>query len=66
MRVAERPRQHRLPQRLRAFEVGAHLGLDLADDGQTAVDFGDDAVLFREGWEGDANMANAFLADISH
>ncbi len=54
MRVAERPRQHRLAQRLGALEVGVHLGLDLADDGQAAIDFGDDAVLFGEGRERDS------------
>ena len=38
--------QSRLPQRLRALEVGIDLGFDFADDGQVAVDFGDDSNLF--------------------
>jgi hypothetical protein len=41
----EGARHHRLPQRLRALQVRVDLGLDLADDGEAAVDFGDDAGL---------------------
>lgn len=41
------PGQRRLPQRLRALEVGIDLGFDFADDGQVAIDFGDDSDLFR-------------------
>ncbi|MCK7499980.1 MAG: hypothetical protein MZW92_63735 [Comamonadaceae bacterium] len=44
----ESPRQDRLPQRLRALQVRVDLGLDFADDGEAAVDFGDDAVLLGQ------------------
>jgi hypothetical protein len=43
-------RQHRLPQCLRTLEVRIDLGLDFADDGQAAFDFGDDPMLMIEGW----------------
>jgi hypothetical protein len=45
----EGTRQDRLPQRLGALEIGLDRGLGFAGDGQQAVDFGDDAVLFGEG-----------------
>ena len=32
-----------------ALEVGGHLGLGIPQEGETAVDFGDDAVLFGKG-----------------
>lgn len=35
-----------MPHALGALEVGFHLGLGFADDGEAAVDFGDDAALF--------------------
>ncbi len=37
-----------LAQALGALEIGLHLGLGFAQDGEAAVDFGDDAVLFGE------------------
>ena len=62
-RSGEGSRQHRLAQRLSAFEVGAHLGLDLADDGQLAIDFGNDTVLFGEGRERDRQRFDAIVID---
>ena len=38
--------QNGLSQRLSALEVGVDLGFDFTDDGQVAVDFGDDSGLF--------------------
>lgn len=37
--------QDGLAQRLGALEIGLDLGFDAADDGEAAVDFGDDAPL---------------------
>lgn len=45
--------QDGLPQRLRAFQVRVDLGFDFADDGEAAVDFGDDAVLLIIGRDRD-------------
>ena len=47
----ERPGKYGLAQALGAPEVGIHLGLGFAQEGEAAVDFGDDAVLFGEGWQ---------------
>jgi hypothetical protein len=53
-RAAEGLGQDGLTQGLSALEVGIDLGLDAAGDGEAAVDFGDDAMLFGEGrhWDG--------------
>ena len=40
----------RLPQPLRTLEIRLNLGLGFAGDGEQAVDFGDDAVLFCFRW----------------
>lgn len=40
--------EDRLPQGLRTFQVGIDLGFEFADDGEAAVDFGDDALLLLE------------------
>lgn len=45
--------EHRLPQPPGAFEVGLDGGFQFLDDGQAAFDFGDDALLFGEGREGE-------------
>ncbi len=37
-----------MPQRLSALEIDINLGFDFADDGQAAVDFGDDPVLLDD------------------
>lgn len=37
--------EYRLPQPLRPLEIGFHLGLGFAGDGEQTVDFGDDACL---------------------
>ena len=41
-----------MPQPLGAGEVGLDGGFGLLYGGQAALDFGDDAVLLGEGWEG--------------
>ena len=41
--------QDGLAQVLGVPEVGVHLGLSYAQEGEATVDFGDDAVLFGEG-----------------
>ena len=40
------------------FEAGFHGSLGLLDDGHLALDLGDDAVLFGEGWERDRHLKN--------
>ena len=44
--------EDRLAQPLGALEVGGDRLLHLLDDRQPALDLGDDAVLFGEGWDG--------------
>ena len=46
LRLLKTRGQNRLPQCLRALELGIDLGFDFADDGQVAVDFGDYSSLF--------------------
>ena len=58
--------EYRLPQPLRPLDVGLDLSLGFAGDGEQAVDFGDDAVLFGEGgkWHGhlfDFSASDALL-----
>jgi len=52
--VRESPCQHSPPQRLRALQVCVDLRLNLADDREAAVYFGDDAVLLGKwrDWDG--------------
>ena len=61
LRLLKTRGQNRLPQCLRALEVGVDLGFDFADDGQVAVDFGDDSDLFRDGWQG--HRQSLYIAD---
>lgn len=46
------PAQNGLTQALGAFEVGFDLGFCFADEGEVAVDFGDNLVLFTHWWKG--------------
>jgi|GEM_PF-5563026 len=34
------------------LKIGVDLRFDFADGGQVAIDFGDDAGLLRDGWQG--------------
>lgn len=45
--------KYRLANPFGARKVGVDLDLDIADESEAAVDFGDDAMLFGEGWEGE-------------
>ena len=57
LRLLKTRGQNRLPQCLRALEVGIDLGFDFADDGQVAVDFGDDRDLGFTRWQGNQNTS---------
>jgi len=45
----EGPLQDRLPQGIGSLQVRVDLGFNLANDGEAAVDFGDDSALLDEG-----------------
>ena len=44
------PFEERLPQLAAAGEAGSDGGFDLIEDGEAALDFGDDSVLFLYRW----------------
>jgi len=52
-----------LAEALGAFEVGVDGGFELADDGEAAVDFGDDAVLFGERWDRNRHFSEITASD---
>jgi len=41
-----------LSQCMCPLKIGVDLRFDFADGGQVAIDFGDDAGLLRDGWQG--------------
>jgi hypothetical protein len=49
---------------LRALQVGVDLGLHLTDDGEAAVDFGDDSRLLLGGGKGKGRSLNLRCADV--
>ena len=58
--------KNRLAQSVGANEVGFDGTFEFLNDGQAALDFGNDRALFSKVWKSKGNLANYVLSDVAH